>query len=220
VWQVTWSHPQFGTLLASCGYDRRVLVQREVSPGQWMRILSWEEHASSVNSVGWAPHEYGLQLAAASSDGRVSVLTHRGGYRGVALAQRTALGCGESVVYCRTAGTRRKRRPHGTCFSHAVWRCSTRSRAPQTTTPGHPPSLTTAPWESTRWRGRPPGTWEVRIQRFDYFAAVTARCCGLRDHASLGAGFVGMCGRVLLRRVPLQIVTRGRWRTSPAPSFA
>ena len=82
VWQVAWAHPQFGALLASCGYDRRVLVQREVAPGQWSRILSWEEHASSVNAVVWAPHEYGLQLAAASSDGRVSVLTHRGAWAG------------------------------------------------------------------------------------------------------------------------------------------
>ena len=78
MWQVAWAHPQFGTLLASCSYDRRVLVQREVAPGQWSRILAWEEHASSVNGVSWAPHEYGLHLAAASSDGRVSVLSHRG----------------------------------------------------------------------------------------------------------------------------------------------
>ena len=29
----------------------------------------------SVNSVSWAPHEYGLVLAAGSSDGKVSILT-------------------------------------------------------------------------------------------------------------------------------------------------
>lgn len=126
VWQVAWSHPSYGTLLASCGYDRRVVIQREVSPGNWVRIYTYEDHQSSgalaaplvgnfnarvtfpsrlpaarkplflplllplpcatrcrllttaVNSVSWAPHEYGLQLAAASSDGKVSVLTHRG----------------------------------------------------------------------------------------------------------------------------------------------
>ena len=33
-------------------------------------------HDSSVNSVTFAPHEYGLVAAAASSDGRVSVLSH------------------------------------------------------------------------------------------------------------------------------------------------
>ncbi len=33
-------------------------------------------HESSVNDVSFAPHEYGLVLAACSSDGKVSVLTH------------------------------------------------------------------------------------------------------------------------------------------------
>lgn len=33
-------------------------------------------HTSSVNSVGWAPYELGLALAAGSSDGAVSVLTY------------------------------------------------------------------------------------------------------------------------------------------------
>lgn len=33
-------------------------------------------HESSVNSVAFAPHEYGLVVAAASSDGYVSVLSH------------------------------------------------------------------------------------------------------------------------------------------------
>ena len=47
VWQVTFAHPRFGTLLASCGYDRRVLVHREVTPGQWVLLYKYEDHASS-----------------------------------------------------------------------------------------------------------------------------------------------------------------------------
>ena len=31
----------------------------------------------SVNSISWAPHEYGLILACASSDGKVSFLEHQ-----------------------------------------------------------------------------------------------------------------------------------------------
>ena len=34
-------------------------------------------HTSSVNSVSFAPHELGLVVAAASSDGSLSVLTHQ-----------------------------------------------------------------------------------------------------------------------------------------------
>ena len=79
VWQVAWAHPQFGALLASCGYDRRVVVHRESLPGSgggWARVFTYEGHGASVNGIAWAPHEFGLQLACASSDGSVSVLTH------------------------------------------------------------------------------------------------------------------------------------------------
>ena len=37
VFQVAWAHPQFGTLLASCGYDKRVIVFREAGPGNWVQ---------------------------------------------------------------------------------------------------------------------------------------------------------------------------------------
>lgn len=33
-------------------------------------------HSASVNSISFAPHELGLALVAASSDGSISVLTH------------------------------------------------------------------------------------------------------------------------------------------------
>lgn len=34
-------------------------------------------HSASINSLCWAPHELGLHLAAASSDGTVSTLTYQ-----------------------------------------------------------------------------------------------------------------------------------------------
>ncbi|RYG43199.1 hypothetical protein EON68_00760 [archaeon] len=51
VWQVAWSHPRFGPLLASCGYDRRVAIHREMTPGAWARIFTFEGHASSGASA-------------------------------------------------------------------------------------------------------------------------------------------------------------------------
>lgn len=81
VWQCTWAHPKFGVLLASCGFDNRVIVWREVEnqPGAFSQIYASPAtlHEASVNAVAWAPHEHGLALACASSDGSVSVLTHR-----------------------------------------------------------------------------------------------------------------------------------------------
>ena len=44
VWQVSWAHPKFGVLLASCSYDRTVVVNRENAPGQWSAIYTYKEH--------------------------------------------------------------------------------------------------------------------------------------------------------------------------------
>lgn len=74
VWEVDWSHPSFGPLLASASCDGRVIVWRELSPDSWQQVYVSDAHTASVNSVAWAPQEAGLPLlAAASSDGAVSV---------------------------------------------------------------------------------------------------------------------------------------------------
>lgn len=77
VWQVQWAHPKFGNILASCSYDSKVFIWKELH-GQWKKIKEHAIHTASVNSISWAPHTYGLILTAASSDGKVSVLTYKG----------------------------------------------------------------------------------------------------------------------------------------------
>lgn len=78
VWQVAWSHPMFGTYLASCSYDRRVIVWKEMSNNKWTASYEYSGHTSSVNSVAWAPSEYGLIFACGSSDGTISVVSLNG----------------------------------------------------------------------------------------------------------------------------------------------
>lgn len=75
VWQLAWAHPtKHGRpLLASCSFDGRVIVWMEESHGIWRQYYDYSWHASSVNSVCFAPHEYGLIFACASSDGFVSI---------------------------------------------------------------------------------------------------------------------------------------------------
>ena len=77
VWQVSWAHPKFGVLLASCSFDGSVIVHREQRPGSWS---IWHHatglHESSVNGVTFAPSEFGLLFATASSDGRVAIVKH------------------------------------------------------------------------------------------------------------------------------------------------
>lgn len=77
VWEISWSHPKFGVVLASCSFDGSVLIHRESPPGSWTLIHAARGlHDSSVNGVSFGPHQYGLTCAAASSDGRVSFLSH------------------------------------------------------------------------------------------------------------------------------------------------
>lgn len=77
VWRVGWAHPKYGSILASCGYDGRVIVWKESAAGQWSQAHVFGNHKSSVNSIAWAPHELGLCLACGSSDGTISVMTMR-----------------------------------------------------------------------------------------------------------------------------------------------
>lgn len=77
VWRVAWAHPKFGNVLASCSYDKKVVIWKEGANNQWVKIKEYTEHKSSVNSIAWAPHQFGLQLACASSDSAVTVIAHR-----------------------------------------------------------------------------------------------------------------------------------------------
>jgi protein transport protein SEC13 len=78
VWQVAWAHPKFGVLLASCSYDGAVFVHKESSPGTWTKVYAERLGECSVNSISWSPHEYGLILACACSDGRIVLLEYKG----------------------------------------------------------------------------------------------------------------------------------------------
>lgn len=77
VWHVAWAHPtrHGNPILASASYDGRVIVWMEETPGMWRQIYEYAWHASSVNCVAFAPYQYGLIFACASSDGFVSICT-------------------------------------------------------------------------------------------------------------------------------------------------
>ena len=49
VWQLAWSHPMYGSLLASCGYDRKVIIWKETN-GVWAKLHEYSSHDSSG---GW-----------------------------------------------------------------------------------------------------------------------------------------------------------------------
>lgn len=81
VWQVSWAHPKFGSLLASASYDKQVIVWREVRQGDWQQLYRDASHTGSVNGIAWSPWEFGLNLASGSSDGSVGIISNKGGDR-------------------------------------------------------------------------------------------------------------------------------------------
>ena len=74
VWQLSWAHPKFGPILASAGFDKKVMVHQEQADGTWKTIYSFEDHKTSVNTCQFAPAEFGLILACGSCDGNVSII--------------------------------------------------------------------------------------------------------------------------------------------------
>lgn len=76
VWEVSWAHPKFGTILASCSYDHKIIIWKEGQQGWQIVYNSESAHTSSVNSIAWAPHDFGLALVAGSSDGSISILQY------------------------------------------------------------------------------------------------------------------------------------------------
>lgn len=76
IWQLAWAHPKFGNVLASCGFDKKVSVWREMKANDWQEIISFDQQAS-VNAIAWAPWECGLKLLACCADGTISLFARR-----------------------------------------------------------------------------------------------------------------------------------------------
>lgn len=132
-----------------------------------MRFLpfSWP---SAVNSVAWAPHELGLHLAAASSDGKVSILSHHGALHILLDARSAGMAWPASKAWSAL-----RRRSCGAACGLAVRLHSSCSdsqpscplcclgvlRPLQTTTRGPSRPSPTAPPAPTQCPGRPRRTW-------------------------------------------------------------
>lgn len=46
MWQLAWAHPMYGSLLASCGYDKKVIIYKETN-GTWGKIYEYDGFESS-----------------------------------------------------------------------------------------------------------------------------------------------------------------------------
>mmetsp|Transcript_5985 Transcript_5985/g.10681 ORF Transcript_5985/g.10681 Transcript_5985/m.10681 type:complete len:336 (-) Transcript_5985:110-1117(-) len=102
VWKLAWAHPEFGQVLASCSFDKQVIIWEEVDTpvsnaaglesdvaqdnraggaGNSTQMLSrWQKATSlkgdgreTVNDMQFAPRQMGLSLATCSSDGMIRI---------------------------------------------------------------------------------------------------------------------------------------------------
>jgi nucleoporin SEH1 len=78
---VSWAHPEFGQILASCAGDGCVHIYEEVidrnnrSLRRFTRKALLVDNTQKVTDLQFAPRHLGLKLAACSEDGRVKVYT-------------------------------------------------------------------------------------------------------------------------------------------------
>ncbi|XP_069813905.1 nucleoporin SEH1 isoform X1 [Dendropsophus ebraccatus] len=82
VWRVTWAHPEFGQVLASCSFDRTAAVWEEIvgesndkprGQSHWVKRTTLVDSRTSVTDVKFAPKHIGLMLATCSADGVVRI---------------------------------------------------------------------------------------------------------------------------------------------------
>jgi WD40 repeat protein len=96
IWRLSWAHPEFGQLLASCSEDRTTCLweeQESIGGGgeyiknsvrnnggkqtavaqKWALKTTLSESKKSVNDVKFAPRHLGLKIATASADGNVRI---------------------------------------------------------------------------------------------------------------------------------------------------
>eukprot|EP00928_Gymnodinium_smaydae_P034283 TRINITY_DN24339_c0_g1_i1.p1 TRINITY_DN24339_c0_g1~~TRINITY_DN24339_c0_g1_i1.p1 ORF type:complete len:366 (+),score=81.86 TRINITY_DN24339_c0_g1_i1:98-1195(+) len=125
VWKVAWAHPKFGSLFATCGFDMKAIVWKEVpaNSGNWQAAHVDSSHTASVNDIQFCPFEHGLRLACASSDGTVSVLSYGMDHQWRRTSFQAHLGGAQTVSWAPGgAGTSMRLVTGGCDHSVSVWR--------------------------------------------------------------------------------------------------
>jgi nucleoporin SEH1 len=80
IWRLSWAHPEFGQLIASCSHDTSVHIWEEQESvtirdkeRRWQKKAQLSDSKCSVRDVKFAPRHLGLKLATASADGFVRI---------------------------------------------------------------------------------------------------------------------------------------------------
>lgn len=150
VWKAAWAHPKFGSLIATCGYDMKIIVWKEMPAfsAKWHIAYVDTSHTASVNDVQFCPFEHGLRLACASSDGTVSILTYGPDCQWQRVAFQAHSGGAQCISWMPAQQSRETGMAapqmclvSGGCDSYvSVWRCSGDGEAWTKEMPPFPPA--------------------------------------------------------------------------------
>ena len=79
VLKLSWAHPEFGQVIASCSFDRSIKVweesEYEARPGgrRWIERAKLTDSRFIIQDIQFCPHHAGLKLATVSADGRLRI---------------------------------------------------------------------------------------------------------------------------------------------------
>ena len=72
IFDISFSHPCYGTYLASCGNDKKLIIRKEKSSNNYENIFEYK-HKSQVKCCKFAPYQDRLILICGADDGSVSI---------------------------------------------------------------------------------------------------------------------------------------------------
>lgn len=78
VTKLCWGHPEFGSLIATCGSDHEAKIWEErvnsgTAASRWTAKAQLTEARKAVSCIEFAPRYYGLKIATGSADGCVRI---------------------------------------------------------------------------------------------------------------------------------------------------
>ena len=76
--KLSWGHPEYGSLIATCGSDHEAKIWEERlnsgnTASRWIAKAQLTEARKAVSCIEFAPRHYGLKIATGSADGCVRI---------------------------------------------------------------------------------------------------------------------------------------------------
>ena len=71
IYKLSWSHPNFGPILASCGFDKKVNLFKIEQNSQMEKLFEYDMHDNSVKTLKFSPSSNNLLLISGDLNGNI-----------------------------------------------------------------------------------------------------------------------------------------------------